>query len=173
MFEQNDVLELCDSMDAHGILYWLDGGWAVDGLLGKQTRPHADVDIVIQQMDVPLLRQLLEFNGYEDVYRPDTRPWNFVMGDKLGREIDFHAVLFDASGNGLYGPPEKGVIYPAEALTGSARIGNKSISCISPQSLVKFHAGYQPDENDFKDVSAICVEFGIELPEIYRHFLPN
>ncbi len=53
MFEQSDVLELCELLTTHGILYWLDGGWAVDAFLGKQTRQHADVDIVIQQMDVP------------------------------------------------------------------------------------------------------------------------
>lgn len=28
---------------------WLDGGWGVDALLGRQTRPHDDMDIVIEQ----------------------------------------------------------------------------------------------------------------------------
>ena len=170
MFEQTDVLELCELMSTHGIIYWVDGGWAVDALLGKQTRPHADVDIVIQQIDVPLLCQLLESKGYGDIYRPDTSPWNFVMGDKMGREIDIHAVVFDPGGNGLYGPPEKGIMYPAEALTGNAKIGEISMPCISAPSLVKFHTGYQPDENDFKDVSALCTRFGIDLPEEYRDF---
>jgi len=171
VFEQTDVLELCELMSAHGIIFWLDGGWAVDSLLGKQTRPHADVDIVIQEMDVQLLRQLLEAKGYGDVERPDTCPWNFVMGDKTGREVDFHAIVLDSKGNGLYGPPDEGVIFPAEALTGNASIENKALPCISPQSLVKFHTGYEPDENDFKDVYAICARFGIELPRVYQRFL--
>lgn len=25
--------------------YWLDGGWGIDVLAGKQTRSHRDVDI--------------------------------------------------------------------------------------------------------------------------------
>ena len=170
MFEQNDVLGLCDLMSAHGIHFWLDGGWAVDGLLGEQTRPHADVDIVIQEMNVQLLRQLLKARGYDDVERSDTRPWNFVMGNKTGREIDFHVIVLDAKGNGQYGPLENGAIFPAEALTGKAKIRNQPVPCISPQSLVKFHMGYEPDENDLKDISALCTWFGIELPEDYRRF---
>jgi lincosamide nucleotidyltransferase A/C/D/E len=32
----------------HQIEFYVDGGWGVDALLGKQTRPHADLDIAIQ-----------------------------------------------------------------------------------------------------------------------------
>jgi lincosamide nucleotidyltransferase A/C/D/E len=39
-----------------GIEIWVDGGWGVDALLGEQTRPHKDLDIAIQQKDVPQLR---------------------------------------------------------------------------------------------------------------------
>ena len=27
--------------------FWLRGGWAVDFMLGRITRPHADIDIVV------------------------------------------------------------------------------------------------------------------------------
>ncbi len=40
------VLDLCDEL---GITVWMDGGWGVDALLGTQTRPHRDLDIVIRQ----------------------------------------------------------------------------------------------------------------------------
>jgi lincosamide nucleotidyltransferase A/C/D/E len=38
-----DLLQLFEST---GIEVWLDGGWAVDALLGEQTGPHKDVDII-------------------------------------------------------------------------------------------------------------------------------
>jgi len=46
-----DVLNLCKGLETQGVKIWIDGGWAVDALLGKQSRPHEDVDIVIQEKD--------------------------------------------------------------------------------------------------------------------------
>jgi hypothetical protein len=34
-----DVVEILDRLDAAGVEAWLDGGWAVDAVLGEQTRP--------------------------------------------------------------------------------------------------------------------------------------
>jgi hypothetical protein len=39
------LIELLQLFESAGIEVWLDGGWAVDALLGTQTRPHKDVDI--------------------------------------------------------------------------------------------------------------------------------
>jgi lincosamide nucleotidyltransferase A/C/D/E len=36
--------------------------------------------------------------------------------------------------------------------------------------MVKFHAGYELDENDYHDVSVLCVRFGIALPDEYKRF---
>jgi hypothetical protein len=33
--------------------YWIAGGWAIDLFLGKQQRPHKDLDIGIRRGDVP------------------------------------------------------------------------------------------------------------------------
>jgi len=105
-------------MEAHGIRVWLDGGWAVDACLGSWTRRHCDLDIVIEERDVPVAVAALQRRGYAPMPRPDTRAWNFVLGDDTGRQIDFHVIVLDEHGRGLYGPPENGKYYPAEALTG-------------------------------------------------------
>mgnify|MGYP001564823259 CR=1 FL=1 len=165
-----DVINLYSQLNSLGIKIWIDGGWGVDALLGKQTRPHGDVDIVVQHKDVPRLRELLESQGYEDVERDDTSSWNFVVGDDKSHEIDVHAVTFDENGNGLYGPIEKGVMYPAASLTGTGKIDGQPVMCISPEHLVKFHTGYEIDETDFKDVSTLCEKFGIAMPHEYSSF---
>jgi lincosamide nucleotidyltransferase A/C/D/E len=36
--------------------------------------------------------------------------------------------------------------------------------------MVKFHSGYELQEKDFRDVSALCQKFGLELPEEYAQF---
>ena len=111
--DAESVLELVRLLESHGILVWLDGGWGVDALLGEQTRLHEDVDIVLQEKDLPLLRRLLEERGYRDVPRDDTRPWNFVLGEPAGLLVDVHAFVFDSQGNGIYGPAVNGYQYSA------------------------------------------------------------
>lgn len=74
-----DVLALYDLFKSQGIKIWLDGGWAVDALLGEQTRTHGDIDIVIQEKGLLQIRELLEAHGYSDVPAEDTRLYNFVL----------------------------------------------------------------------------------------------
>src|SRR5579864_3813924 len=162
-----DVLSLYGELENLGIVIWIDGGWGVDALVGEQTRPHKDLDIAVQQKDVPRLRQLLERRGYKEIKLEEARPWNFVLGDENGREIDFHVIVIDDEGNGLYGPADRGEMYLAASLTGTGSIDGRKVRCISPEWMVKFHSGYELKEKDFRDVSALCQKFGIRLPEAF------
>ncbi len=42
------MVELMQLFDSAAIEVWLEGGWGVDALLGTQTRPHEDVDIILR-----------------------------------------------------------------------------------------------------------------------------
>src|SRR6266481_8512849 len=70
----------------------------------------------------------------------------------------------------VYGPPENNEMYPAASLTGTGSILGQVVRCISPEWMVKFHSGYKLKEKDFRDVSALCKRFGIELPESFAQF---
>src|SRR6478672_11763266 len=94
------VIEIVQALNAAGVEVWLDGGWAVDAVLGMQTRAHKDVDIIAQVADVPKLRRHLTDMGFET--RCGGTDTNFVLADAAGREIDVHAVVFDPYGNGIY-----------------------------------------------------------------------
>ena len=160
------VVELMQLFDQQGIEVVVDGGWGVDALLGEQTRSHGDLDIALQHKDVPKLRALLEARGYRDVSRDDTRDCNFVMGDDQGHEVDFHSYTFDAHGKLVFG-----VEYPFESLAGTGSIQGYRVKCIAAGWMVKFHSGYELDENDYRDVSALCERFGIALPAEYESFI--
>lgn len=69
MMKSEDVTTLYTLLENSGIKIWIDGGWSVDALLGKQTRPHKDVDIAIQWKDVIRLREVLETEGYHQINR--------------------------------------------------------------------------------------------------------
>lgn len=159
------VVHLLRLFEQHGMVVVVDGGWGVDALLGEQTRSHADLDIAVEHKDVPKLRGLLEARGYKDVLRKGTWDCNFVMGDEQGHEVDFHSYTFDARGTLVFGVP-----YPLESFTGTGSIHGYPVKCISATWMVKFHSGYELDENDYRDVSAVCRRFGIPLPDEYKRF---
>lgn len=165
-----DVLSLYTEAVRLGVVIWVDGGWGVDALLGQQTRPHKDLDIAIQEKDVTKLLQSLEAKGYRQIRLQEAKPWNFVLSDEGGREIDFHVIVIDDKGDGIYGPPQNGEMYPAASLTGVGSINGLSVRCISAEWIVKFHSGYELKQKDFQDVSALCEKFSIQLPERFSKF---
>lgn len=168
--EATDVTDLYNALQNLGVEIWIDGGWGVDALLEKQTRPHQDLDIAIQQKDVARLLKLLDARGYQEIKLEIRRPHNFVLADNHGHEIDIHVIVLDERGNGIYGPAENGEMYPADALAGTGIIAGQTVRCISPEWTIKFHSGYELKEKDYKDVSALCEKFGIDLPAHYERF---
>jgi lincosamide nucleotidyltransferase A/C/D/E len=52
MLEAPDVLAVLDRLDRARVAVWLDGGWGVDALLGRRSRPHRDLDLVIGRDDL-------------------------------------------------------------------------------------------------------------------------
>jgi hypothetical protein len=46
------LVDLLQLFESSGIEVWLDRGWGVDALLGTQTRPHKDVDIILRIADL-------------------------------------------------------------------------------------------------------------------------
>jgi lincosamide nucleotidyltransferase A/C/D/E len=166
----DEVCAFLALMEKNRVDVWLDGGWAVDASLGCQTRRHSDVDIVIEERYVADAVSALQVAGYAPVFRPDTRACNFVMGDSAGLQVDFHVIVLDEDGHGIYGPPENGQVYPAEALAGTGTVGGRAVKCTTPEWLVRSHTGYQLDETDWSDVSALCERFGIPIPDEYARF---
>jgi len=161
----DDVIAFVELLNQNQIDLCIDGGWGVDALLEEQTRIHTDLDIAVQHKDVAQIRALLEARGYKDVPRDDTRDCNFVLGDDEGHLIDIHSYTFDSSGKLVYG-----VEYPRDSLTGTGSIKGRPVKCISPEWMVKFHAGYELDEDDYHDVRLLCQRFGIRLPPEYERF---
>jgi len=161
-----DVLAIVTLLEQNGIQVILDGGWGVDALLGRQTRPHRDLDVAVRHTDVPKIRALLEAGGYRDIPQDDTWECNFVLGDEQGHLFDLHSCTFDDTGKSVFG-----VAYPYESWGGNGSINGRPVRCITPEWMVKFHTGYKLDENDYHDVKFLCQQFGIEMPAIYDPFI--
>jgi lincosamide nucleotidyltransferase A/C/D/E len=162
------LASLLHLFEAEGLVVWLDGGWGVDALLGEQTRPHGDVDLVVALEDVPRLEAALARRGFG--YKRGTRPTAFVLGDADGLEVDIHAVRFDEAGNGVY-RMENGAdwVYPASGFAGQGLVAGRPVNCLTPEIQVLCHAdGYTPVEKDFADMAHLAERFGVALPARLR-----
>src|SRR4029450_3009412 len=98
--EAADVLEILDSLDGFRVGGWVGGGWGVDALLGAQTRPHDDLDVLVQLRDVLRLEEALARFGYERGH--GDAPLSFEMTDALGRQVDVHPIEFTPNGDAIY-----------------------------------------------------------------------
>lgn len=80
--------------------------------------------------------------------------------------------MIDENGNGIYGPAERGVMFPATSLTGKGKVNGLDVKCISAEYMVKFISPwlYKHRDKDFNDVSSLCGKFKIELPREFREF---
>ena len=162
------VLEIVHLLNQNGIEVIIDGGWAVDALLGEQNRSHEDLDVAVFHNDVPLIRSLLEKRGFKEVTRDDSWECNFVYGNDLGHLVDFHSCTFDEDGKHIFG-----VEYPWLSLQGSGEINGVKVRCIPPDWLVDFHTGYTHDQNDLHDVKLLCKRFNLAIPEDFASFHKN
>jgi lincosamide nucleotidyltransferase A/C/D/E len=116
------VLDLLAELKAHDIPVWLDGGWAVYALLGEQTRPHDDLDLVARLDDSARIERVLSGHGY--VLAAGGQPLSFELVDAEGHQVDVHPVSFAPNGVGAYRMANgEDWIYPAE---GSQALGASS-----------------------------------------------
>jgi len=160
----SDLIELLRLLDKAAIDVWLDGGWGVDALLGRQTRRHRDVDIIVSVSNVPKLLDVLGGRGF--AVKEGAPPNSFVLSDGRGLEVDVHAVVFDDSGNGVYTMQSgENWIYPADGFSGRGAVGGRSVACLSATAQVLCHAhGYTPTDKDLRDMELLQQSFQVELP---------
>ena len=162
------VRELVDWLHQTSIRVWLDGGWGVDALLGRETRAHHDVDIIVSVGDVPKLLEVCRDQGF--TFRDGSAPHAFVLADESGHEIDVHTVAFSSDGSAVHQMDTgENWIFSAESFTGLGVIEGLSVSCLSVQAQVRCHAqGYTPTEKDLRDMDLLQETFSVELPPLLR-----
>lgn len=159
---QEQVLELTALLTAHAVDHWLVGGWGVDALLGVQTRPHDDLDLLIRLEDVVKTIELLEARGFNFAYTWPENLWlegvkplptAFVMTHPDGRELDFHAVRFDADGT-PHPQWRTDVVFTAADLTGGS-IAGVDVRGTTADRQLRDHATYHLPPDHARDMALL------------------
>ena len=142
----------------------LDGGWGVDALLEEQTRPHSDLDLIINVEDASRLIELATRNGFHVL--PDGSKSNFILADVDDHRVDVHAILFDERGFGVFQHPDgRRWPFPASAFSGQGSISGQPVRCLSPEAQVQCHGqGYEPTSKDIEDMTRLQERYGVILP---------
>jgi Aminoglycoside-2''-adenylyltransferase len=92
-----EVLEVAEAMARLRAPFWFSGGWAIDLFLGRVTREHHDVDVLVLRRDHLLLHDALkDFSLKKIIPHPDGMPPNrgtiveWPKGERL--ELPVHQV---------------------------------------------------------------------------------
>ncbi|WP_300792171.1 aminoglycoside nucleotidyltransferase [uncultured Bacteroides sp.] len=163
MITEKDAIDLINLAESLEINVFIDGGWGVDALLGEQTREHQDIDLFVEERQAARFIHALHQQGFKERTEAYSTPNHIVFADADRRTVDLHLFNYDADGCIVF----EGETYPADTFSGEGYIGKKKVSCIPPQAQVAFHTGYAFDDNDIRDVLALCRRFHLPVPNEY------
>jgi lincosamide nucleotidyltransferase A/C/D/E len=161
----SDVLAALRALESRGVEAWVAGGWAIDALIGEQTRGHRDLDLAIRTEHLANGIVALAALGYARAL--DLLPVRLVLEASAGRSIDLHPVAFDEAGHGRQAAGGGRVFdYPSDGF-GSGAIAGVTVRCLTAEQLVRFHLGYEPQDHDRADMAMLRDRLGVDVPDPY------
>lgn len=140
----------------------VDGGWGIDALVGRVTRVHDDLDLVLPAARLEAAVDALRPLGF--VERIDEPPARVVLATPYDQRVDIHVVR----------PTERGMVQEIAgggrftyALHAEGTIHGRPVRCLSSGMQMVTHSLYEPDEQDRADVIALAGATGESLPPPY------
>lgn len=149
----SDVRTVLDGLTDRGVTFWVAGGWGIAALVGRQTREHRDLDLLVDADQLGSCLGLLEELGYQP--ETDWLPVRLELVAGSGRRVDLHPVVLDDDGNGVQAAPEGGsYVYPAEVFT-IGRVRDRDVPCLTASHQREVHRGYPPRDQDVHDLAQL------------------
>lgn len=153
---KENLMEVLNFLDGLKIKYWIDGGWGIDILLGKQNRVHRDIDVDFDGKFTDILLDALNVKGYTII--TDWRPSRIELYHPGLGYIDIHPLIISEDGSAKQaGLNDDWYDFKAEWFS-SALFEERIIPCISAEAQKLFHSGYElreVDKIDLKNLASI------------------
>ncbi|BDZ47681.1 nucleotidyltransferase domain-containing protein [Naasia aerilata] len=146
----DEAVAVLEVLAVRGLGAWVAGGWAVDALVGRQTRDHGDLDLAVDAAQLPDVLAALAGAGL--LLEVDELPARAVVAAGDGRRVDLHPVAFAADGSGVqrgHGGTE--FSYAADGFAEGVIEGVR-VPCLSAAQQLRFREGYEPRPVDHHDV---------------------
>ncbi|MEM1486261.1 aminoglycoside adenylyltransferase [Oscillospiraceae bacterium PP1C4] len=142
-----DVLNLLEDL---GVKYWVDGGWGVDILTGKQNRDHRDIDIDFNGKFEEALLTALKNKGYK--VTTDWSPSRIELHHPELGYLDIHPLIINEDGSAKQADPHGGWYHFEANWFSCSLFEGRRIPCISAEAQKLFHNGYELREVDYIDI---------------------
>ncbi len=150
---KEDVMTVINLLENAGIIFWVDGGWGVDILAGKQTRVHRDIDINFDAQYTDKFLNILSEYWYE--VDTDWRPVRIELYSEKYGYLDIHPFVLNEDGTSKQADLEGGWYEFDKDLFSNAVFEGKIIPCISLKGQKLFHSGYELRDKDRHDISIL------------------
>ncbi|MFS0673559.1 nucleotidyltransferase domain-containing protein [Ornithinibacillus sp. 179-J 7C1 HS] len=139
----NVLKEIIAVSEAAEVDFWLRGGWAIDFLLGKITRPHDDIDVVTWIQNREQLENKLIKIGYERTFVKEEfrdRQSDFCKGDV---EITFSYITLKEDENLILNGLPEWVWRPDSLLHKTFMLNGVSARVLHPTQLLEEKEVYE------------------------------
>jgi lincosamide nucleotidyltransferase A/C/D/E len=148
-------------LDQNGVRCWVMGGWGIDALLGRVTRAHKDLDLLVQISDLPSYSEIVHSHGFgRKLEWSESRPISvggmkfdsaFVDAHRDGREIDVHVIEVDNEGAVVQFHTDPWPL-PLDTFSEVGTIEGVTVRCISRAAQLAMHSSYDLPEKHREDV---------------------
>lgn len=163
--DQEEVLRVLELAEIASIPLVVAGGWAVDALLGWQTRPHGDLDLAINRSYLLRFLGILSRIGYGLIDSVNANDKSFILDNGVGHQIEIHIYNRDEKGRIV-----SGTFYPSDSLTGQGKIGHLKVSCIAPEWLIDSYSEKEINEKTLQDIKYLANLFRLPLPIEFKEY---
>lgn len=148
-----DLMTIINLLENANIKYWIDGGWGVDILAGKQTRNHRDIDVNFDAQHTEKLLNLLFEYGYK--IDTDWKPVRIELYSEKYGYLDIHPFILNEDGTSKQADLEGGFYEFEKDFFSNAIFEGKTIPCISLKGQKIFHSGYELRDKDKQDIAVL------------------
>ncbi len=157
-----DVAWIVRALDAAEVAYAIGGGWGVDALVGHQTRPHHDLDLVLLDFDrdEPRARHALHPLGFRRIHHSEASsvwmPMRSLLDDERGRCVDLVNIDEDRLAAGLgkrTGSRRLAELAPDVITLGTIR--GRQVTCLSPEVQALFHSNFELRSHHRRDADLL------------------
>ena len=153
MSAQN-VVDILDLLERAEVSTCVAGGWGVDALVGRATRSHADLDLLIPEWASARARQSLAAAGFDVTL--DEQPTRFEMTHPRLGVVDLHPIGVGADGNARLELPDGSAwVYGQGALDARGTVGSRPCRCVSAREQLRLHHGYDLRDIDHADIGLL------------------